>query len=95
MFGIPTPVELKGAHGSEGRDANIKRFIKLPVQVRLEILLEEFANAFGLQHFGVTWIYLVQNGPVYKFNKLPVIDGMALTDCHINTVIKTWSLIQV
>lgn len=50
------------------------------MQVRLEILLEEFANAFGLQHFGVTWTYLVQNGAVYKFNKLPMIDGIAFSD---------------
>lgn len=33
-----------------------------------------------LQHFGVTWIYLVQNGAVYKSNKLPMIDGMAFSD---------------
>lgn len=73
-------MELKGAHGSWGIAANMKKFIKLSVQVRLEILLEEFANAFGLQHFGVTCIYLVQSGAVYKFSNLPLSNGMALSD---------------
>lgn len=55
-------MELKGAHGSWGIAANMKKFIKLSVQVRLEILLEEFANAFGLQHLvlhGFTWCKVV------------------------------------
>lgn len=75
----------------------MKKFIKLSVRVRHEILLEKFENACGLQHFCITWIYLVQNCAVYKeFNKLAMIDGMAtatcLIDCHMNTMIKTFSL---
>lgn len=86
---------LKDVHSSWGIAANVKKFTKFSVQVRLEILLEKFVNACGLQHFCITWIYLVQNAVYKEFNKFPMIDGMAiatcLIDCQMNTMIKRWS----